>query len=211
MPTNNSNYKEKNILRNITSEIPSSQISSLIISNYFPLAAACGRFFIGYLYRITTTSTHFSILDGLLRYCNTILECEGNKVAWVVEAVLDCTPELQNWPVFIKHLLSVNSKLQDREVLLDIFCQSITQTVTGRCEIERRKARKGTIRKSVNRGIVEMFIPNFSLLIQFYGKRKGCVLSLIKTLNVLDFSHLPNEGDNDVVCCLLTFSTFLFL
>lgn len=181
-------------------KIPADRITTLILCKYYPLAAACGRFYITFLRHCRQSKTHLDILKGIVRTCKLSRKINNNEVAFFVEAILDNTPELQDWNTIINELTTVDSNSIDQYLLLEIFCQSLIQTVTGKCSTAREKPRKGHISKITNKSILHIFLSNFCTLITLYGKKKENILLLLEALSVLDFSLLQETAENEKVC-----------
>lgn len=97
----------------------------------------------------------------------------------------------------------------DRAILYEIFCQAILQTVTGRCEIERNKGRKGVVKRTVNGTIVRTVLPHFANLIDNYVTEKRGQIVSMKMLDVMDFTFLEMNHDNEMVLFFVCFSLFV--
>lgn len=181
-------------------ETVAGKIPTLMLCKYYPLAAASGRFFITFLRHTKEIVSTSDVLNGIVKAYNIFPKNYNNEVALIVEATLDYIPELQNWNVFIDSLLSAESDLTaDKYFLLEFFCQSILQTVTGKCDVPRKKPRRADPRKSVNRRIVEVVTPHFCTFLDLYGKRKQNGLLLLKIINVMHFSYLEKTEQNEEV------------
>lgn len=182
-------------------EVVAARVPYLMLCNYYPYAAACARFSVTFLRHTKQAVTASNILDGIIKIFTVIHTIDfGDEVALMVEALLDFTPELQNWNIFIDRLLSpITDLTADKYYLLEFFCQSIIQTVTGKCDIVREKPRRADPRKSVNRNIVETVTPHIHTFLTLYGKRKENALLLFETINIMPFFLLQKTEQNEEV------------
>lgn len=150
--------------------------------------------------QLSETTVDFDILNGLLQLYRTIPQTYNkNAIALIVDAMLDFTPELQDWNTYIKKIMSSKVTVSDKSNLLEFFCQAMIQSMTGTCEVLRTKPRQTKIRKSINTDIILTFITHYQPLTQIFSKNKCSILSLFKVLNTMDLSQLEENNETKLV------------
>ncbi|KAF2896662.1 hypothetical protein ILUMI_09511 [Ignelater luminosus] len=130
---------------------------------------------------------------------------KDNKVALLIEALLHCCPQLQEWSALINVLLNDELSHKDQATLIDILCNAAYITINGKAKIGRTMYSNGQPKVKNARNAIQAFLAKIHLLLKQYSNDPLIMEKLTDVLLVIDFTDGSlNTHRNEIVNALHT-------
>ncbi|CAH1119705.1 unnamed protein product [Phaedon cochleariae] len=149
-------------------------MTHLVFDNIFPIGAAACRFLVTLFQEYTPEATLEALAKIYMKQKNCIVQL-------LVEGFLHTCPEIQNWTLYCKVLLTgPDDRLQLKEAISDIFSEAVSQTLTGKSSKMRVLSRTVVDIESTEYQKIANCFPSLNKLLQMYGDHPKVLISLLK-------------------------------
>ncbi|XP_025836644.1 uncharacterized protein LOC108745182 isoform X1 [Agrilus planipennis] len=184
-------------------------ISTLMLQKNYPLARAAGQFTIKSFRRDNENNEDIDVIHKLMQLLSVPKFLE--RIALLVESVIDFARELQNYDLIFTMLMREDSTEEEDIILCSLLSQSVVQIATGRSPVVRDRCRKEKPQELVNQKIAYFFITRLYDLMRKFSSNALCTKSFCEILLVFNYEETPLTHYNKYLDQLMNLQESLFI